>query len=230
MLSCVKLFRHPNQERHRENDLFITDYFECLSGVKQGCVLSPILFSIFISEFEKNLSNCNLQGIEIVSNDALIHCLLYADDLVLFADSIVNLQKKINALEKFCEEWSLKVNIEKSKVMVFRNGGYLKQKEKWWLNNVKLEVTTYYSYLGALFSSRLNWSKCIDNQSSKALRIISLIRNLFKTLDNFSLRIASKIFDIKIKPIILYGSEIWGTRRHESLEHVQIKFYKLFWG
>ena len=34
----------------------ITDYFKCLSGVKQGCILSPILFSIFISEFEKELS------------------------------------------------------------------------------------------------------------------------------------------------------------------------------
>ena len=91
VLSCVKLFRPPNQECLGDHDLFITDYFECLSGVKQGCVLSPILFSIFISEFEKNLSNCNLQGIEILSNDALIHCLLYADDLVLFADSIIKL-------------------------------------------------------------------------------------------------------------------------------------------
>ena len=212
------------------HSLFITDYFECLSGVKQGCVLSPILFSIFISEFEKELAQGPLPGVEILTNDMHAHSLLYADDLVLFGDSVFEIQKKINALEHFCNKWHLRVNVDKSKMMVFRNGGYLKRTEKWWFNNDRLAVNTYYSYLGLVFSSRLCWSKCVDNHAHKALRVISFIRQMFKNFNFIDLSTASKIFDVKIKPMLLYGAEIWGTKRHACIEYAQIKFYKNFLG
>ena len=49
--------------------------------------------------------------------------LMYADDIVLVGETIIQLQRKINILEKFCREYGMKVNLDKTKVMVFRNGG-----------------------------------------------------------------------------------------------------------
>ena len=90
---------------YKEN-ICLTDYFECLCGVKQGCVLSPILFSIFISEFDKEMSlSENIHGVELLSNDVKAKSLLYADDLTVFADNVKDLQRSINALESFCTKW-----------------------------------------------------------------------------------------------------------------------------
>lgn len=239
VLSSIRIVAHNRQNSHdfalyskydMSYNTCITDYFECMSGVKQGCILSPILFSIFISQLDKELANSNVQGIELSTNETVAYSLLYADDLVLFSDNVIDMQKKIDALNIFCLNWDLKVNIDKSKMMVFRNGGYLKQTEKWWINKTRIESVTYYSYLGILFSSRLSWSKWADNQACKASKIIFKIRNMFNRLESINCTTALKIFDAKIKPMVLYGSEIWGTKAYECIEHIQIRFIKTFLG
>ena len=233
VLCSVRVLNQSMEDRDN-NDLSskwcITDFFECLSGVKQGCVLSPILFSVFISEFEKELQEESSHGVEILTNKTDAFSLLYADDLALFSDTVTNLQSRVRHLEAFCNKWKLKVNVEKSKIIVFRNGGYLRQSEKYWFEGNPIEVATYFSYLGLLFSSRLNWSKCIDNQSNKAIIIINCIRRLFTNNESINFRTAVKIFDIKIKPLLLYGSEIWGTKVYEKIENAQIKYFKSFLG
>jgi hypothetical protein len=50
---------------------------------------------------------------------------MYADDMEIFAESPEGLQKMLNTLHSYTEEWSLSVNIPKTKVVVFRNGGKL---------------------------------------------------------------------------------------------------------
>ena len=68
-----------NLNRHL-TDAFATEY-----GVKQGDCLSPTLFSLFINDMADEIkSNCN--GVSLGNFD--VHCLLYADDLVLLAEKI----------------------------------------------------------------------------------------------------------------------------------------------
>ena len=54
--------------------------------------------------------------------------LKYADDIVLVGETIIQLQRKINILEKFCSKYGMEVNVDKTKVMVFRNGGKTEKK------------------------------------------------------------------------------------------------------
>ena len=63
--------------------------------------------------------------------------------MVNCADTVGNLQNLINKLHIYCEKWGLKINTEKTKVMVFRNGCTLWKNERWFLNGRKLEVCTY---------------------------------------------------------------------------------------
>ena len=77
----------------------VTEYFDCNSGVKQGCILSPILFSLFISELYEYLRNKGLMTIELCTNDVdRASVLMYADDIALFSDTVVGLQRLLNAL------------------------------------------------------------------------------------------------------------------------------------
>ena len=139
--------------------------------------------------------------------------LLYADDLCLFSDSVIGLQKKIDILSQFCNRWGLSINFDKTEILVFRNGGKLRHYENWYIEDVKLKVSTYYNYLGVTFSNRLCWSKCVQNLVMKANRAMAAIKIFSSILKNISPSVLLKIFDVQLKPIILYGSEIWGVHK-----------------
>ena len=112
--------------------------------------------------------------------------LMYADDLTIFADTVFDMQSKIDLLFNFCSKWGLTVNLNKTKMVVFRNGGYLKSIEKWNYGGISIDVTTYYAYLGIIFSSRLCWSKYIENISFKALRMVGVVRKMFNKFNNLN--------------------------------------------
>ena len=211
-------------------DYCITDYFKCMSGVKQGCILSPLLFSLFIAELNHYFSNSTVRNVSLLTNDTETSMLMYADDLTIFADTVFDMQTKIDLLHSFCKKWKLIVNLDKTKMMVFRNGGYLKAIEKWNYGGENIEVISYYAYLGMIFSSRLCWSKCLENYSLKALRMVGAMRNVFNTFKKLPVDLAFKVFDIKIKPIVLYGSQVWGIGYYECIEKVQIQFCKAYLG
>ena len=205
----------------------ITDYFDCLSGVKQGCILSPLLFSMFLSELEVELNSCGARGIDTFNDPLGIFLLMYADDIALVSDSIADLQKKINCLEQYCAKWGLTVNMDKTKVVVFKNGGFLKSSERWYYAGKQIIVESSYNYLGVIFGSTLNWSRCAENLSSKALRAVAGIKKLYFRLKNLPADTVFKIFDAKVKPILLYGSEIWGSQKFDDIERVHIKICKM---
>jgi hypothetical protein len=56
--------------------------------------------------------------------------LLFADDLAMVATSKTGLQRVISSTKDFCEEWSLKTNIAKKQIAVFKKGGKLSRDEK----------------------------------------------------------------------------------------------------
>ena len=82
--------------------------------------------------------------------------MLFADDLAMFAESKIELQRLLNKLYAYGTQWNLKLNIDKTKVIVFRNGEYLRRYEKLFYDESQLQGTTYYKYLGVVVSSRLS--------------------------------------------------------------------------
>ncbi len=153
----------------------VTESFACTIGTRQGCMLSPFMFIFYLNELIHMCEIENCRGV-FVDEDHSVNMLLYADDIVLVGDNIGDVQKLLNILSDFCNKWCLKVNLEKTKFMVFRNGGIVKGIEKVYFNNVKIEPVTYYKYLGLLVSSRLNWHQAqatLANQATKALNCIS---------------------------------------------------------
>ena len=85
-------------------------------GLKQGSVLSPFIFNLYISNLANEIEKSNI-GMYI--NDIYIGILLYADDLVLIADSIEELQKMANIIESWCNKNRLIINIKKTKTIYF---------------------------------------------------------------------------------------------------------------
>ena len=90
----------------------LTDCIHTNIGVKQGCMLSPTLFNLYINDlpeiFDKNCEPPLLQ-------DMPINSLLYADDLILLSQTQKGLQTSLNKLEEYCRKWKLEINTEKNK-------------------------------------------------------------------------------------------------------------------
>ena len=75
-----------------------TDVFEINQGVRQGCVLSPLLFNIFLSDLSKKLDSID-QKVKI--NNYEISSLFWADDIVMFSESESGLKDMLWALEEY---------------------------------------------------------------------------------------------------------------------------------
>lgn len=69
-----------------------TDYFNCPEGIKQGCLVSPILFLLFIGELVKYIDESGVRGIQLFLDLTEILSLLFADDLALTADTVIGLK------------------------------------------------------------------------------------------------------------------------------------------
>ena len=112
-------------------------------------------------------------------------------------------------------------------MVVFRNGGILKRSEKWSFNQEEISILSYYGYLGMIFSSRLLWTTCIDNLCNKASRLVTRVRSVCKRYDTIDPKILFTIFEVKIKPLLLYGCEMWGVQKVDKVERVHSKFCKM---
>jgi hypothetical protein len=147
----------------------------------QGCQLSPLLFLFYIDKLTEYL--CDVEGSHPPAFGAHeIPLLMYADDVAILSTSVGGLQKLLNKLEAFCEDWDMEVNIQKSKVMVFKNGTARKRGEKCFLKGEKLEIVNTFKYLGITFSFNNLWRQHLDYASMKATRAtLPVLRFLSKT-------------------------------------------------
>ena len=95
----------------------LTDWFDVESGVKQGCILSPTLFAMYIDDLVHNI---NAKNVWITCGECKISTLLYADDIVLIAPNEADLQNLINVVQEWCSKWQMRLNLDKTKVVHFR--------------------------------------------------------------------------------------------------------------
>ena len=177
--------------------------------MKQGCNLSPLLFNIFINDIHQ-IFNAECRPLDM--NKWPVSSLSFADDLVLLSESEDGLQNSLNKLEAYCNEWELKVNLSKTKVLVFNKPFTRKIKRlQFRIDNSLIEITNSYCYLCIDISNTGSSKKATDALYKKSLRALhSVYASLNVRSDETNVRLYLKLFDSLIKPVLLYGSEIWG--------------------
>ena len=100
----------------------ITNYFNCTIGTRQGCITSPKIFSLFINDLVSYLDSDSGCGIFVSNEINCLNMLMYADDVSSFGDTIIQLQRQINKIENFSKGVGLDINMDKTGILVFRNG------------------------------------------------------------------------------------------------------------
>jgi len=227
LLQAIKSVYGNVLARVRNNNK-LSDLFECPIGLKQGCLCSPSLFLIFINELSIALNRDGIHGIQLLPGIEVIFHLLFADDALLISDTITGLQNQLNVMNKQSKRLDLDVNLDKTKVVVFRKGGFLSRFEKWTYNGIPLQVVNSYKYLGLDFTTRLSFNNLTGAFVSKAKKAIHEIMSSLKSIDCYNLDVFTKLFDSKVKPILLYGSELWGCSPFVEIEKVHLFALKRF--
>ena len=136
LLSCIRV----NGE--------LADLFDCPNGVRQGCVLSPTLFCLFINQLAEHVQVCGKHGVQLLPGLMELFILFFSEDVTLLTKTPSGLQNQLNCQQDCCAKLGIEVNESKTKVMVFRKGGHLGTQEKWFYNGKLVNMVNSYSYLG----------------------------------------------------------------------------------
>lgn len=200
-----------------------SDYFEYAVGLRQGEVISPILFSLFVEDLELYLQSNVDSGLHI--DDIVLILLLFADDMAILGKTPEELQANLNLLHTYCDNWGLKVNIAKTKIMVFRKRGRLLPNESWTYGGQNIEVVDDFNYLGTVFNYTGNYTLNQEHLIGKALKALNV---LFVNCKKFDLkpRILCQLFDAFVGSILNYSCEIWGYTKSKEIERIHLKFCK----
>lgn len=199
----------------------ISSSFTVSNGVRQGGVLSPYLYNVFIDDLSVLLNN-SFTG--CVINNTFINHLFYADDSVLLAPSPTALQKLINICETYAYNNDILYNAKKTQCMCIKPRDLKKlYVPDVFLNNNALTWTKKQKYLGVYITD----DRCDRDDLSRELRALyargNLILRKFSKCNNDVKRHLFKMYFSN-----LYCNQLWSNYGVEDVRKVKVAYNNIF--
>ena len=190
-----------------------TDWFSVATGVRQGDVLSPLLFNILL-DFILRKNDTIECGIEWTGGKRL-RDLDYADDICLLASDIEEMQMMVDTIVMEGEKIGLKINTAKTEVMKIRT----QDTRCVSIGSSNLKEVNNFIYLGSRMSNDGDIRAEINIRIGKSSCAFNYLKNVWKE-DRISLATKLKLFNAIVISVLLYGCESWKGLK-ESEERVR---------
>ena len=190
------------------------------AGVPQGSVISPYIYNLFTSDIPRPPN---------------VSLFAYADDLAVVATARSErfahrrVQVALDQIAKFLSDWKLTPHPEKSQSITFSSRRKLLNKSIT-LNNIIIPRANTVKYLGVLFDTRLTWSQHITETVKKGRQAIGMLYPLISKGSRMSKHNKILLYRQVVRPMLTYGSVVWGTAAHEHISKLQViqnRFLKL---
>ena len=190
------------------------------SGLRQGSVIRPLIFNLYIDDLSQNLNKsfigCNVSG-------TLINHVNYADDQVLVAPSMKGLQKLIDLCQKYNEDNDIMFNVQKTKCMHFNVKRYKNHEVNVTLYGESIEWVTEFSYLGCIVTNTMS----DDIEMKCQYRYIcaksnTITRKFFSCNENIKI----KLFNVFCTSI--YGGALWCTYLARTYNRIRVCYNNAF--
>src|SRR5215469_16752041 len=125
--------------------------FDVKVGLRQGCVMSPWLFNVYMDSIVREVKReCVKEGLNLLSERGevqwRVNMLLYADDTVLMGETEESLQRLVTLFDRICGKRKVRINGEKSKVMRVGDNGRVLDMGIW----MRIEQVDCFKYLGVV--------------------------------------------------------------------------------
>ena len=197
---------------------YYSEWFDVSNGLKQGFILSPLLFSLYILDLVTSLNTMNI-GVPV--GDETVCVLLYADDIVLLADSVDNLQSLLDEVHLWCQSNGLCINGSKTKIVHFRVGPATPRACYIFKCGDKLlETVDKYRYLGIVMNEFLDFNVTAKIVAQSASRALGALLHKVKMNGGMPAITYEKLYNCLVQPVIAYGSAIWGFKDYSCINAV----------
>ena len=186
-------------------------------GVRQGCSLSPVLFNIYAEAMMIEALLELEEGVRV--GGRMVKSIRFADDKAIVCNSEAGLQEMVNSLNRTAEEYGMKINESKTKVMRIakRQGAPIRIV----IGNKDLEEVNSFQYLGSILTNDGRCSKEIRTRIAMGKAAFEKERRLLT--GNLNLKLKKRLVKSLIWSVALYGAETWtinaaDKRKLESFE------------
>ena len=183
-----------------------SEWVPVTSGIPQGSVLGPTLFTVFVNDMPQQVLSC----IKLFADDTKLYCPV--------TGGVADLQADIDALVNWSKKWLLPFNSTKCRVMHIgrQNPGHA-----YMLDGEPMQVVREEKDLGILIDDELKFHKQTAASISKASQMLAVVRRSFANLDESTLPL---LYRSLVRPFLEYGNAIWGPFGkvdQKNLERVQ---------
>ena len=143
---------------------------------------------------------------------------------MLLAENPKDIQISLNEMKKYCDTFDLNINVDKTKRLIFSREK-LRNKPTFYFGGNTLDIVDEYNYLGLVFNYNAKFKITKSHLYQKGCRAMFALLKQSKRL-SLPLDIIMKLFDVLVKPVVLYGAEVWGSENCDILDRLQLRFFK----
>ena len=194
----------------------VGDWFRTTIGVRQGCLLSPILFNIFLERIMTDALEDHIGSVSI--GGRIITNLRFADDIDAIAGSEEELIELVNRLDRTSTSYGMEINTEKTMIMTNNPNGIGADIR---VHGQRLEEVHSFKYLGAILSDEGTKQEILA-RCAQTTTALSKLRNIWHD-NNTSIGTKIRLMRSMVVSVLLYGCEAWTLnadlqRRIQALE------------
>ena len=197
-----------------------SDWFIVLAGVRQGGVLSPDLYCLYIDDLVTVLSKLN---IGCYMKNIFISSLLYADDMALISPSIKGLQLLLSACEQYCIEWDISLNHKKTKNMAFGNN--ISDLCHLVLDGKHVDWVQSWKYLGVTLNSHWRFDCDVDERIQSFYKCLNAILRIEGRSGEL---VMLRLLESHCLPILTYAIEVIHVDDEDKRRKLRVAYNAIF--